>query len=111
MKGRNYVVPINSFTVHTQLFFFFFSKIQREVEEQDNAGIIQFGIIGIKKTVILFPENFHLNLYVNSTPKEQIILSSPCILGLRQEDKELGVILHYKSRPWLKTQILTEENY
>lgn len=71
MKGRNYVVPINSFTVHTQ--FFFFSKIQREVEEQDNAGIIQFGIIGIKKTVILFPENFHLNLSVNSTPKEQII--------------------------------------
>lgn len=58
MKGRNYVVPINSFTVHS----FFFSKIQREVEEQDNARIIQFGIIGIKKTVILFPENFHLNL-------------------------------------------------
>lgn len=98
MKGRNYVVPINSFTVHAQ-FFFFFSKIQREVEEQDNAGIIQFGIIGIKKTVILFPENFHSNLSVNSTPKEQIILSSPCILGLRQEDRELDVILHYKSRP------------
>lgn len=77
----------------------FFSKIQREVEEQDNAGIIQFGIIGIKKTVILFPENFHSNLSVNSTPKEQIILSSPCILGLRQEDRELDVILHYKSRP------------